>query len=50
MPTFFGVSLREVALLAGIAVPTALLSVAVALWLEARSRGGSLRTRPDEQP
>jgi hypothetical protein len=49
MPTFFGVSLQEVVLLAGIAVPTALLGVAVALWLEARSCGGPLRTKLDEQ-
>lgn len=33
----FGITLQETVFLAGIGLPTACLSVAVALWLEARS-------------
>jgi len=58
MFALFGVSLQEWVVLAGIGVPTAVLSVAVAFWLEARSsRGGwpgpacdspATHTRPTE--
>jgi hypothetical protein len=37
MLAFLGVSLKEIVILAGIGMPTALLSIAVALWFEARS-------------